>query len=94
MQCEQSRQDRSCGITEQELPTQLGKARKCFPRCNLESGPGGCDSQERVKGKFWAEQRGLEVRTRTGDKIAAWIPIGPLVIAQKWGSVFKGQGLL
>lgn len=28
------------------------------------------------------------------DTITAWIPTGPLVIALKWGSVFKGQGLL
>ena len=32
LQYEQSRQDRSCGITELELPTQPGKVRKCFPR--------------------------------------------------------------
>lgn len=29
--CERSRQARSCGITERELPTQPGKVRKCFP---------------------------------------------------------------
>ena len=91
-----SRAGRIGAVESQSRSSQpnLERSGNAFQDGKLESGPGGCNSQEKVKGKFWAEQRGLEVRTRTGDKIAAWIPIGPLVIAQKWGSVFKGQGLL
>ena len=72
----------------------LERSGNAFQDGNLKSGQEGCDSQEKVKGKFWAEQRCLEVKTRTGDTITARIPTGPLVIAQKWGSVFKDQGLL
>lgn len=76
---------------ERELQPSLERSGNAFQDGNLESGQEGCDSQERKsRGQFWAEQRCLEV-SRTGDTITACIPTGPLVIAQKWGSVFKDQ---
>lgn len=33
------------------------------------------------------------MRTGSGDKVTTRVPVGPLIIAQKRGSVSKGQGL-
>ena len=66
-----SRADRIGTVESQSGSSQpsLERSGNVFQDGNLESGQEGCDSQEKVKGKFWAEQRCLEVSTRTETRL-------------------------